>query len=189
MEEMATLPQAKTVTYEEWLAMPEPRDAREEIVNGEIRLMPPPKALHGLIIDNLFFLLRSQVDPREIRVRASTFGILIRKNPPTARIPDLAVFLAGAEVEEDGLILSAPQLAVEVLSPANTRRERQEKLDDYASIGIPEVWVISPEGRTVELLILESGQLVRAGLFGNGDILKPRLFPHVQIDIAQIWPD
>ena len=49
------------------------------------------------------------------------------------RVPDLAVFQASTIVEQDGYIHSAPQLAVEVLSPANTRREREEKLNDYAS--------------------------------------------------------
>ena len=37
---MATLTKSKTVTYEEWLRMPEVTDAIEEVVNGEIRIMP-----------------------------------------------------------------------------------------------------------------------------------------------------
>jgi Uma2 family endonuclease len=39
---MASLPNTKTVSYEEWLRMPEVDDQIEEVVNGEIRLMPPP---------------------------------------------------------------------------------------------------------------------------------------------------
>ena len=81
MGTMATLPHTKTVTYEEWLTMPEVQDAREEVVNGEIRIMPAPEELHGLIVDQLFFLIRSQVNPREIRVRNSECAIIIRKMP------------------------------------------------------------------------------------------------------------
>jgi len=33
----------RTVTYEEWLNMPVVEDAIEEVVNGEVRLMPPNK--------------------------------------------------------------------------------------------------------------------------------------------------
>jgi Uma2 family endonuclease len=189
MEEMATLPQAKTVTYEEWLAMPEVEDAIEEVVNGEIRIMPPAKSLHAKIIARLNRALDRQLDPDRTLLFCSSFGLIIRKQPLTSRVPELAVFQAETVIEKDGYFHSAPQLAVEVLSPANTRRKLQEKLADYAEIGVAEVWVISPEARTVELLILESGQLVRAGLFSTGDILKPRPFPHVQVDIAQIWPD
>ena len=77
--------------------------------------------------------------------RLAEFNLIIRRRPLTARIPDLAVFQIATIVERDGRIHSAPHLIVEVLSPANTRRERAEKLADYASPGVPEVWVFSPE--------------------------------------------
>ena len=188
MKSMASLPNAKTVTYEEWLTMPEVHDAIEEVVNGEIRIMPAPKSNHGVIIDNLFFQIRSQVDPKEIRVRAADFGLIIRRRPLTSRVPDLAIFQRSTVVEEDGYIHSAPQLVVEVLSPANTRYEREEKLADYAELGVQEVWVISPEGRTIEVPLLENGRLRQSRIVSQG-VLQPKLFPHVHVDIAQIWPD
>src|SRR5206468_3628489 len=125
---------------------------------------------------------------REVSVKVSVFGLIIRRAPLTSRVPDLAVFERRTIVERDGYIHAAPQLIVEVLSPANTRSEPQEKLADCASLSVPEVWVISPEARTVEILLLENGQLRRSALLAEG-ILKPTCFPHVQIDIAQIWPD
>ena len=54
--------------------------------------------------------------------------------------------------------------------------------------GVPEAWGISPEAATVEVLTLESGQLRRTALLGEG-ILKPQAFPRVQVGIARIWPD
>ena len=185
---MASLPNSKTVTYEEWLRMPEVSDAIEEVVNGEIRIMPPAKLKHALIVHKLGMALNAQLNPIEVLVLTTNFGLIIRKSPLTSRVPDVAVFQASTIVEQDGYIHSAPQLVVEVLSPANTRREREEKLADYASLGVPEVWVISPEGLTVEVLHLEEGQLRTAGVFKSG-LLKPLHFPNVQIDIAQIWPD
>jgi Uma2 family endonuclease len=75
-----------------------------------------------------------------------------------------------------------------VLSPSNTRREREEKLGDYASLGVPEVWVISPEARTVEVLYLEGGYLRTSHIVAQG-ALTPKLFPNVKVEIAKIWPD
>ena len=45
-----------------------------------------------------------------------------------------------------------------------------------------------PGGRTVEVLHLQDGRLQRVALLAEG-VLKPREFPHVQVDIDQIWPD
>ena len=185
---MATVPNIKTVTYEEWLRMPEVSDAIEEVVNGEIRIMPSPTWSHCEIVDNVRDPILSQVDKREIRVTTSHFDLIIRLNPLTVRVPDLAVFEKRTIVQESGRIHSAPQLVVEVLSPSDTRREREEKLADYASLGVPEVWVVAPQGMTVEVLYLEEGRLRRVQLLAEG-ILTPKHFPNVRVDIAAIWPE
>jgi Uma2 family endonuclease len=185
---MASLPNSKTVTYEEWLRMPEVTDAIEEVVNGEIRIMPPAKWKHHRIVELTARELQRQVDTARYSVATGSFGLIIRKEPLTSRVPDLAVFELATLVERDGYIHSAPQLLVEVLSPANTRREREEKLADYATIGVPEVWVISPEARTVEILLLHDSFLRSTQILGSGT-LTPKLLPQVSLEIARIWPD
>src|SRR5580704_8820877 len=125
---MASVPNVKTVTYEDWLRMPEVEDATEEVVNGEIRIMPPPKLNHSDIIDAVHRQIYLQVNWDTVSVKISQVGLIIRRAPLTSRVPDLAVFERSTMVEEDGYIHSAPQLVVEVLSPANTRPLVEEKL-------------------------------------------------------------
>lgn len=148
----------------------------------------PPSWNHAEIVQSLYDTIRPQVDKGAAKVISSQFNLIIRRQPLTAREPDLAVFDASTIVELDGRIHSAPQLVVEVLSPANTRREREEKLRDYASLGVPEVWVFAPEGRTVEVLYLEDGRLRRHDILAEG-VLTPKHFPTVHVPISEIWPD
>jgi Uma2 family endonuclease len=164
-----------TVTYEEWLGMPEVSDAIEEVINGEVRITRAPKWFHARILELMSRLLASQLDEPEYFVATAQFGLVIRKQPLTVRVPDLAVFQKRSIVEQDGFVHSAPQLIAEVLSPG----ERiAEKLADYAALGVPEVWVISPEARTVEV----NGRLAHG-------VLTPQLFPSVAVEIARMWPD
>jgi Uma2 family endonuclease len=181
---MATTP--KTLTYEEWLRLPEVEGV-EEVVNGEIQKMPPNKVLHADTVENLAGLLREKVNRETVQVRVSTFGLVIRREPLTMRVPDIAVFIRSNVVEQDGYIHSAPELAVEVLSPANTRAERDAKLRDYESIGVPEVWVVSPEAQTVEVLLLQDGRLATAALLRRGE-LRPVHFPCAEVEVSAIWP-
>jgi|SRR5215472_3204962 len=181
---MAATP--KVLTYEEWLKLPE-AEGIEEVVNGEIRKMPPNKILHADTVENLANLLKAAVDRDSIQVRVSTFGLVIRRDPLTTRVPDIAAFVRDNVVEHDGYIHSAPELVIEVLSPANTRAEREEKIKDYASLGVPEVWVVSPEARSVEIMLLKDGRLATTALLREGQ-LRPTQFPAVAIDIAAIWP-
>ena len=145
------------------------------------------KILHADTVENLADLLKASVDRKTVQVRVSNFGLVIRRDPLTTRVPDIAVFLRSNVIEQDGYIHSAPELVVEVLSPANTRAERAEKLKDYESLGVPEVWVVSPEARSVEILSLQDGRLITTELQREGQ-LQPRHLPGVSVDIAAIWP-
>jgi Uma2 family endonuclease len=177
---------SKTLTYEEWLTLPEVEGV-EEVVNGEIVKMPPNKVIHADIVENLADLLKAQVDRRTVQVRVSTFGLVIHRDPLTTRVPDIGVFIRANVVQHDGYIHSAPELVVEVLSPANTRSERAAKLRDYESLGVPEVWVASPEAQTVEVLLLKDGRLATTSLLREGQ-LTPTRFLEASVDIAAIWP-
>jgi len=44
-----------------------------------------------------------------------------------------------------------PDLVVEVLSPADSPGEITQKLDEYLGCGVPLVWVVDPERRTVRV--------------------------------------
>jgi len=177
---------SKILTYEEWLTLPEVEGV-EEVVNGEILKMPPNKWNHTLVVEALARRLRARLDPEAIHVITSVFGLVIRREPLTTRVPDIAVFILSNVVEKDGYIHSAPELVLEVLSPANTRSERVAKLRDYESLGVPEVWVVSPEAQTVEVLLLQDGRLVTTSLLRQGQ-LQPTRFPEAVVDIASIWP-
>src|SRR5580700_422544 len=166
---------SKILTYEEWLALPEVEGV-EEVVNGEIRKMPPNKIVHAYTVENLADLLKAKLDRTTVLVLVTTFGLVIRREPLTTRVPDIAVFIRKNVVEQSGYIHSAPELVVEVLSPANTRSERAEKLQDYESLGVPEVWVVSPEAQMVEILLLQNGRLATTSLLRDGE-LKPNRFP------------
>jgi Uma2 family endonuclease len=181
---MATTP--KVITYEEWLKLPE-AEGVEEVVQGEIRKMPPNKWNHARIIEELARQLRAQLDSHSVFVVTSVFGLVIQRDPLTTRVPDLAVFVREQILEHEGYIHSAPELVVEVLSPANTRAERSEKLKDYESLGVPEVWVVSPEAQTVEEMLLKDGRLSTSALLREGQ-LKPAHFQGAGVDIASIWP-
>jgi len=91
-------------------------------------------------------------------------------------------------VVQDGLLWSSPDLVVEVISPSETKRRKEEKLADYAAIGVPEAWLVSPEARSVEIRLLVDGQLTTTSVLVAGE-LHPTQFPEVSIPVAAIWPD
>jgi Uma2 family endonuclease len=70
------------------------------------------------------------------------------------RIPDASFFswdrLPGGKVPKEPVPLLIPELAVEVISPDNTRKEMGEKLRDYFENGVRLVWFVRPKSRVVD---------------------------------------
>ncbi|HEV2323870.1 MAG TPA: Uma2 family endonuclease [Terracidiphilus sp.] len=84
------------------------------------------------------------------------------------RIPDVSV-LDRANPKEQ--VVTAPPIAVfEVLSPEDRVQALNEKLDDYAKMGIPHIWIIDPKTGIFKrytngsLLVLERFDFTERGI-------------------------
>lgn len=67
----------------------------------------------------------------------------MRVRPGRYRVPDVTI-LDRANPRED-LVTIAPLAVFEVLSPDDTFQELYEKLEDYAAMGIPQIWIVDPK--------------------------------------------
>ena len=61
------------------------------------------------------------------------------------RVPDVCVLEAG--YRKTPVILDAPVLIVEILSPDDRLEPTIRKCDDYAAMGVPTIWIADPRGR------------------------------------------
>lgn len=117
-----------------------------EYVDGVIEERPMGEYDHAAwqaAIQRWFFLHEDEwavdVVP-EMRVQVS---------PTRCRVPDVAVLDVNRPAEQ---VISAPPLAVfEILSPDDSVIRLRQKLEDYAVMGIAEIWVIDPaDGATLK---------------------------------------
>jgi Uma2 family endonuclease len=71
------------------------------------------------------------------------------------RIPDVMFIsmdrLPGGEIPDEPIPLVVPDLAVEVISRNNTRKEMEDKLREYFEKGVRLVWDVRPRTRVVDV--------------------------------------
>ncbi|HEY7424179.1 MAG TPA: Uma2 family endonuclease [Gemmataceae bacterium] len=112
---------------------------------------------------------------------------MIRTFPDQVRIPDVS-FLSwdrypGEEVPDEGISSFMPNLAVEVLSPGNTKGEMDRKLRDYFVAGVELVWVIDPETQTAKAYTSpeDMRRIGKAGSLDGGAVLPGFRLPLKQL--------
>jgi Uma2 family endonuclease len=180
---------AKKLTYEDFLKLPE-TTRRFEVVDGELLYMSPsPTPQHQRVSRNLFRLLDGFVTGQAVgEVLYAPIDVLVQREPLRTRQPDLLyVSTERQSIIGSQHIEAGPDLVVEILSSGNARVEMEAKLEDYWSLDVQECWRVSPEGRTVEVLQHTTSGFARTGLYGVGDTLISSVLPDLRINVANIW--
>ena len=174
------------MTLEEWADLDD--EIEGELVDGVIEEEEMPSFLHEMIVAWLIEVLRGWARRRAGRVAASEAKIAI--GPRRGRKPDVSVYLRSQMPQAtDRLITVAPYLVVEVTSPRprDTRRDRIDKLADYARAGIRYYWVVDPQLRSLEVFELgRAGRYAVALTTAAGRTRVPGC-PGLRLDLDALW--
>ncbi|MDF3016991.1 MAG: hypothetical protein K0R44_2216, partial [Thermomicrobiales bacterium] len=102
----------------------------------------------------LIALLLPTVARMQGRLFTAPLDVFIPGGDPVQ--PDVLLVLpdGNARVELRG-IEGPPDLVIEVVSPSNRGRDLLTKRALYARAGVREYWLVDPEARTIEILVLD----------------------------------
>jgi Uma2 family endonuclease len=145
-----TASSARLLSVEEWGDLEE--DVEGELVDGALVEEEVPSFLHETVVTWLLVLLAPYF--RKLGGRVAASGVKLAIRPGRGRIADVVCFGPGKRPAPRGVVRTAPDLVVEVVSPerSDARRDRVEKPGDYAALVDPElrsfeVWELGGDGR------------------------------------------
>jgi Uma2 family endonuclease len=112
----------------------------------------------------------------------------LRLFPGLVRIPDVAFVswdqLPKGRFPKQPIANLIPNLAVEVLSPSNTKKEMERKRKEYFQAGTSVVWQIYPKTRTAEVYTspTERKRVGKDGTLAAGEVL-----PGFQLALKELF--
>jgi Uma2 family endonuclease len=176
----------KVVTWEEFLQLDE--DDPRELIDGVLLEVEVPNYRHERVVGRLVYRLTGWSDARQAgEVLPSGFKVRIDRSRGV--MPDVQFFRRDTPTQPrgEGLFRGHPDLAVEVVSPSSRSYDRALKLSYYAAIGVPEYWLVDPEERTVERLLLEDGAYRLADSLAGDAVFRPATFDGLEIALSEFW--
>ncbi len=185
LESLLRLPRPRRMTYEEFLAWAD-EDTLAEWVDGEVVMYSPASRKHQNIADFLTVILRTFVEARQLGVVLSApFQMRLAGS---GREPDL-MFVATEHLDRlrETHLDGPADLVVEVLSPESMGRDRGEKFYEYAQAGIPEYWLIDPEGEQAEFYVLGRPGRYRLEMAGAEGIYRSSVIPGFWLRVEWLW--
>ena len=169
--------------YEDYLSWCD--DERWELIDGVPYCMTPaPTLQHQIISRNLLTALAVFLAGKSCRPFAAPTDVVLDEHNVVQ--PDILVVchkdkLAGANIK------GAPDLVVEILSPATSRKDRREKKTLYERFGVREYLVVDPANETVERFRLVKSKYGSPDVFGWDEIMHPAVFPDLELRLWEIF--
>jgi len=173
-------------TYEDYKNLPESETRRYELLEGELIMVPSPNFEHQRISGNLEFILRGFVQEKNLGIVIDApFDVHLGRDVIQPDILFISKERSGIITEAE--VQGAPDLVIEILSPATAERDRTYKRTLCARYGVKEHWLVDPEIKRVEVLILTERGFEAAGIYGKTEVLTSPLLPGLSIDLRKVF--
>jgi Uma2 family endonuclease len=179
----------RALTLDEWAALPE--DTEGELVAGFLEEEEMPDALHELAVTWLTAVLRAWLLGKGGFVFGSDVKLAL--GPKQGRKPDASVYLPGRPApRRRGPLKDPPDIVIEIVtpSPRDERRDRIDKMAEYAAFGVPYYWLIDPALGSWEVFELgPGGRYSRALAATEGRLEQVPGCHELQIDLDALWAE
>jgi Uma2 family endonuclease len=180
----------RLLTAEEFYDLYAGSDERVELVNGRVTAMSPVNVEHGDYDTELIYHLKGFVRSHRLGRVVAEVGFVLREDPDFTRAPDIAFVSAETQRRcprpRRGYWRTAPDLAVEILSPDDTAEEVETKVHEYLNAGTRLVWVFYPRSRSVRVF-RPDGSAQR--LAGNDILDGEDVLPGFRLRLSVVWEE
>ena len=149
------------LTYDDFLLFPDD-GKRHELIDGEHYVTPSPNTKHQAVSGNLYFVIRSWLEQHPVgSVFYAPFDIVFTHFDVVE--PDLLYMsnARAAQILTTKHVTGAPDIVVEIGSPATRKRDETVKRRLYERTSVAEYWVIDPDLEVVRVYRNEAGRFRR----------------------------
>ncbi len=160
-------------------------EKRYEFVNGQPKEKDMPSGLHGVVAARLLIRLGGFVEAHQLGEVSTEANFKIGKGE---RIPDLSFVSAAripAEGVPSGVWQSAPDLAIEIISPNDLHERVNNKVLEYFEAGVRQVWLVSLEHRMVTI---HPSPNESHNVRGEAELTGGDLLPGFRCKLSEIFP-
>jgi Uma2 family endonuclease len=175
-------------TWENFIELDE--DDPRELLDGRLVEIEVPTWTHERIVAALIAILGTWAWTWKAgQVLGS--GYRLRIDDRRGTMPDVQFYRTGNSPagQEAGLERGRPDLVIEVISPSSRSKDSVRKLHDYAALGVPEYWLVDPEARTLERLVLRDRTYSIVEALEGATFFRPSSFEGLEIDLDRLWEE
>ena len=181
----AAHPRVSFADLEQW-----PEDGRRyELYDGEVYVVPSPLPLHQVVSARLYDVLSDYARAHGGIVLYAPLDIVLTEHDVVQ--PDLLFFTRKRQrlINLRKVTRSAPDLAIEILSPSTASNDRGRKMPLLARHGVQEYWLVDPDAVRIEVYRLSGDQFLMACTATGTEVVHSPLLSALKLRPVDVVPD
>jgi len=179
------IPKKKKYTYKDYAKLPE--GAPYQLIGGELIMTPAPTPYHQYISGNIYSVLKQFVERNNLgQVYYSPIDVYFEE---TETYQPNIIFISKERLNiiSETKIEGAPDLVIEILSPATAYYDLKKKFKIYEKHGVKEYWIVDPEEKSIEIYINKEQKFILVENKSKIGTIKSQLLKDFQIDLEKIF--
>jgi Uma2 family endonuclease len=179
------------LTYDDFLLFPDDGQ-QHELIDGEHFVTPTPVPRHQMIAMNISAMIWQYLQLHPIgRVYGAPLDVILSNHDVVEPDVQYISHERMKQLEPSQWIKGAPNLVVEIASPATRKRDATVKRDAYARFGVDEYWIVDPDRANVEAYRLTRGRYWLAADLSRDrdDALTTPLLPGLTLPLSKIFEE
>lgn len=185
----STRPKAKhdLLTYDDYVTFPDQDGIRKEIIEGELFMSPAPAMKHQSISKRLFRILDDYITKNKLGEVWYAPCDVIFSNINVMQPDILFISNENSKILTALNIKGAPDLIVEIISPATVANDRIYKKLVYEKYGVKEYWIVDPEEEMIEVWTSEDTRFQMFHQAKRNDKFRSKLLGNLELDLALVF--
>ena len=172
-------------TYADYLETSD--DERYELLHGELVMAPAPLTDHQDILGGLYSEMRTFVKEYNLGHVLLAPTDVVLSDTDVVQPDILFVSNERRHIRTRENVQGAPDLVVEILSPATAERDMTVKFELYAQHGVHEYWIVDPDARTITVFLLNEGEFEEVDTYSEDETLTSPMLTGFSIALDEIF--
>ncbi len=186
--------QGNNFTYGDYITWPD--EERWELIDGyAYNMSPAPSRRHQDISQELGRQFANFLRDKPCRIYSAPFDVRFPEADEndediiTVVQPDIVVICDEKKLDDKGC-RGAPDLIIEILSPATSAKDMKIKLPLYERFGVKEYWVVHPTDNIIQVFKLNKKKMYgKPDIYSEEDKIKTPILEGLEIDLDLVFKE
>jgi len=175
----------KKYTYADYMLIED--EKRYEIYEGELIMVPAPATRHQRVSWKIEYIMGRFIEENILGTILDAPTDVVLADYVVLQPDILFISKDREDIIKPRAVMGAPDLVVEIASPSTSFHDTVKKRDIYQRYGVMEFWLVFPEEKAIEVMVLQDGVYSEFASAREEGKVTSKVLSGLEVDVKDVF--